>query len=228
MAGVIMDYSGLCLCCPSNFEAMEEQDLSYEEDANYLSFPRECKYLRIYLNTKEKRMETVLQSNYIHRWLHLMERIFTSNIDACSERLIITNLTNDLIDFYPYDEFEGDYSFEFWIILHEEEGKERQYSEYNSEPYLFDSPRKGFFESSGVPSFLSTPKRWTKMIMLMKHIDDYKKIMNYLFLETHRYPGTDCTSPLQEDPEANSVILQKFNRDLVYYNNMQKLILFLK
>ena len=41
------------------------------------------------------------------------------------------------------------------------------------------------------------------MIMSVKHIDDYKKIMNYLlFLETHRYPGTDCTSPLQEDPEA--------------------------
>ena len=50
--------------------------------------------------------------------------------------------------------------------------------------------------------------------MSVKHIDDYKKIMNYLlFLETDRYPGTDCTSPLQ-----------KFNRDLVYYNNMQKLI----
>ena len=51
MAGVIMDYSGLCLCCPSNFEAMEDQGLSYEEDADYLSFPRECKYLLMYLNS---------------------------------------------------------------------------------------------------------------------------------------------------------------------------------
>ena len=72
---------------------------------------------------------------------------------------------------------------------------------------------------------LLTPKRWTKMIMSVKHIDDYKKIMNYLlFLETHRYPGTDCTSPLQENPEADTFIIQKFNRELVYYNNMQKLI----
>ena len=47
MAGVIMDYSGLC------FEAMEEQGLSYEE----------CKDLRMYLNAKEKWIETVLQSN---------------------------------------------------------------------------------------------------------------------------------------------------------------------
>ena len=62
------------------------------------------------------------------------------------------------------------------------------------------------------------------MIMSVKHIDDYKKIINYLFLETHRYPGTDCTSPLQEDPEADSVIIQKFNRVLVCYNNIQKLI----
>ena len=38
MAGVIMDYSSLCLCCPSNFGAMEDQGLSYEEDADYLSF----------------------------------------------------------------------------------------------------------------------------------------------------------------------------------------------
>ena len=201
MAGVIMDYSGFCLCCPSNFKAMEDQGLSYEEDADYLSFPRECKNLPMYLNTKEKWMETVLQSNCLHRWLHLMEGIFTSNIDACFERLIITNLTNDLTDIYPYDEFEGDYSFEFWIILHEEQGKGGEYSQYNSEPYLFDPPRKDFFEDSGAPSFLSTPKRWTKMIMSVKHIDDYKKIMNYLFLETHRYPGTDCTSPLQEDPK---------------------------
>ena len=201
---------------------MEEQDLSYEEDADYLSFPRKCKNLPIYLSTKEKWMETVLQSNCTQRWLHLMKGIFTSNIDACSERLIITNLTNDLIDIYPYDEFEGDHSFEFWIILHEK-GK-GEYNNYNGEPYLFDPPRKDFFEGSGVPSFLSTPKTWTKMIMSVKNIDDYKKIMNYLFLETHRYPGTDCTSPFQEDPEADSVIIQKFNRDLVCYNNMQKLI----
>ena len=73
-----------------------------------------------------------------------MEGIFTSNIDAYSERLIITNLTIDLIDIYPYDEFEGDYSFEFWIILHEEEGKGTEYSKYNGEPYLFDPPRKIF------------------------------------------------------------------------------------
>ena len=33
-----MDYSGVCLCSRSNFEAMEEQDLSYEEDTDYLSF----------------------------------------------------------------------------------------------------------------------------------------------------------------------------------------------
>ena len=156
-------------------------------------------------------METVLQSNCIHRWLHLMEGIFTSNIDACSERLIITNLTNDLIDIYPYDEFEGDYSFEFWIILHEEEGKGGEYVKYDGEPYLFDPPRKDFFEGSGVPSCLSAPKRWTRMIMSVKHIDDYKKIINYLFLETHRYPGTAHTSLLQEDPGADSVIILKFN-----------------
>ena len=155
MAGVIMIYSGLCLCCPSNFGAMEEQDHSCEEDADYLSFPKECKNLPTYLNTREKWMETVLQSNCIHRWLHLMEGIFTSNIDACSERLITTNLTNDLIDIYPYDEFEGDYNFEFWIILHEEEEKGGECSRYNGEPYSFDPHRKDFFEGSGVLSFFS-------------------------------------------------------------------------
>ena len=113
MAGVIMDYSGLCLCCPSNVEAMEDQGLSYEEDADYLSLPRECKILPTHLNTKEKWIETVLQSNCIHRWLHLMGEIFTSNIDACSERLIITKLTNDLIDIYPYDELKVIIVFNF-------------------------------------------------------------------------------------------------------------------
>ena len=151
-----------------------------------------------------------------------MEGIFRSNIDACYERLIITNLTNDLIGIYPYDEIEGDHSFEFLIIL--EGAKGGEYVKCNGEPYLFDPARKDFFEGSGVPFFLDTPKRWTEMILSVKHIDDYKKIMNYLFIETNTYPGTDHTCPLQEDPEADSVIIQKFNRDVVYYNNMQKLI----
>ena len=62
-------------------------------------------------------------------------------------------MTNDLLDIYPYDEFEGDYSFEFWVILHEEEGKQGEYVKYNGEPYLFDPPRKDFFKGSGVSSF---------------------------------------------------------------------------
>ena len=49
MTGLIMDYNGVSLCCPSNFEVMEEKGLTYEEDADYLSFPRECKdYLPIF------------------------------------------------------------------------------------------------------------------------------------------------------------------------------------
>ena len=104
-------------------------------------------------------MKTVLQSNCIHRWFYLMEGIFTSNIGACSERLIITNLTNDLIDIYPYDESDNDHEFEFWIILHEEEGKGGEYSKYNGEPYLFDPPRKDLFEGSGVPSFCFSTKK---------------------------------------------------------------------
>ena len=62
------------------------------------------------------------------------------------------------------------------------------------------------------------------MIMSVNHINDYKKVMNYLFLVTHRYPGSHCTSPLEEDLEADCFIIQKFNRDLIYHNYMQKLI----
>ena len=48
-----MDYSGLCLCCPSNFEGMEEQNLSYEEDADYLSFLENVKiFLHILIQKK--------------------------------------------------------------------------------------------------------------------------------------------------------------------------------
>ena len=85
-----------------------------------------------------------------------MEGIFRSNIDACYERKVITNLTNNLIDIYPYDEFESDYEFEFLIILHA--AKEGEYFNDNGEPYLFDPPRKELFEGNGLPSFLSTPK----------------------------------------------------------------------
>ena len=84
-------------------------------------------------------METVLQNNCIHRWLYLMEGIFRNNIDACYERKVITNLTNDLIDIYPYDAFDGDYEFEFLIILHA--AKRGEYFNDNGEPYLFHPPR---------------------------------------------------------------------------------------
>ena len=48
-----MDYNGLCLCCPSNFEAMEDQDLSYEEDAYCLSFLENVKiFLHILIQKK--------------------------------------------------------------------------------------------------------------------------------------------------------------------------------
>ena len=60
--------------------------------------------------------------------------------------------------------------------------------------------------------------------MSVEDIEHYKNIMNYMYQESHRYPGADSTCPLQEDLEADSVIFEKFNRDLVYYNNMQKLI----
>ena len=53
MSLVIMDYSGLCLCCLSNFEGMEEQDLTFEEDADNLSFPRDVKiFLYILIQKK--------------------------------------------------------------------------------------------------------------------------------------------------------------------------------
>ena len=67
-------------------------------------------------------MEIVLQSNCIHRWLHLMEGIFRSNIDACPERFIITNLTNDLIDIYPYDNITSDFCLELMILEEAKEG----------------------------------------------------------------------------------------------------------
>ena len=79
-------------------------------------------------------METVLQSNCIHRWLHLMEGIFRSNIDASSERLVITNLTNDLIDIYPHDDIASNFCYEFMMMLQEVKGGE--YVKYDGEPYF--------------------------------------------------------------------------------------------
>ena len=151
-----------------------------------------------------------------------MEGISRSNIDASSERLVITNLTNDLIDMYPHDDIAGNFCYQFMMMLQDVKGAECV--KYDGEPYLFDPSRKDIFEGNGLPIFLNTPKRWTKMIMSVNRFIDYKKVTNYLFLVTHRYPGSHCTSPLEEDPEADSFIIQKFNRDLIYYNNMQKLI----
>ena len=48
-----MDYSGLCLCCPSKFEGMEEQNLSYKEDADYYHFLENVKiFLHILIQKK--------------------------------------------------------------------------------------------------------------------------------------------------------------------------------
>ena len=155
-----------------------------------------------------------------------MGEIFRRNIDADLERLIITNLTNDLID--VYQNFTNCFLFQFLITINDlteygEEENGREYSKFNGEQYLFDPPRKELFEGNGLPIFLSTPKKLTKMIMSVEHIDDYKTIMNYMLSERNRYPGQDSTCDLEEDPVDDSVIFQTFNRDLVYCNNMQKL-----
>ena len=53
-----------------------------------------------------------------------MGEIFRSNIDASSERLVITNLTNDLIDFYSHDDIASNFCYEVMMMLQEVKGGE--------------------------------------------------------------------------------------------------------
>ena len=98
------------------------------------------------------------------------------------------------------------------MLAEEDIQQGREYVKRNGHPYLFDPPHIDILHSD-VPIFLSTPRQWTKQVTQVKGLTDYKRLITLLdmFLFT--------------DQEKVQEIVCKFNRDMVFYNNMQQLLI---
>ena len=113
-------------------------------------------------------------------------------------------LTKELLDMYPY---KGDvnciqYVHEFMRTL------QYDYIQMNGDPCMFEPPDVQHFFND-VPFFLHTPLMWTEAVWEVNYMDEYKRVICHLnvCMLVHYITKQD--------------IIQKFNRDVVYYNNIK-------
>ena len=113
-------------------------------------------------------------------------------------------LTEELLDMYPY---RGDVNYVNYVS---EFSRTPQYDyiQKNGDPYMFEPPDVQHFVND-VPLFLHTPLMWTEAVQTVNHMDEYKRVICHLNI---------C---MLVPYITKQDIIQKFNRDVVYYNNMK-------
>ena len=132
-----------------------------------------------------------------------MDIIYKSRLDERSEKQLMYYLTKELLDMYPY---RGDVNYINYV---HEFRRTPQYDhiQKNGDPYMFEPPDVQLFVND-VRFFLHTPLMWTEAVQAVNHMDEYKRVichLNIFMLVSYI---------IKQD------IIQKFNRDVVYYNNM--------
>ena len=105
---------------------------------------------------------------------------------------------------YPY---RGDVSYVNYVS---EFNRTPQYDyiQKNGNPYMFEPPDVQHFVND-VPFFLYTPLMWTEAVQAVNHMDEHKRVICHLNI---------C---MLVPYITKQDIIQKFNRDVVYYNNMK-------
>ena len=194
-----VDFTGICQCMPPIPDPSCKQGSQTHEHVF-----RIVVRLPPYLNSSTKWMHILKSSYCIHRWIHLLYIIYKSRLDEKSEKHLMYYLTKELLDMYAY---RGDVNYINYV--HEfKRTPQYDYIQKNGDPYVFEPPDVQHFVSD-VPFFLHTPLMWTEAVQAVNHIDEYKRVICHLNI---------C---MLVPYITKQDIIQKFNRDVVYYNNMK-------
>ena len=120
----------------------------------------------------------------------------------CLKKYLMYYLMEELLDMYPH---RGDVNFINYV---QEFRRTPQYDyiQKNGDPYMFEQPDVQHFVND-VLFFLHTPLMWTEAVQAVNHMDEYKMVICHLNI---------C---MLVPYITKQDIIQKFNRDVVYYNN---------
>ena len=92
-----VDFTGICQCMPPIPDPSCKQG-----SQTYEQLVRIVVRLPPYLNSSAKWMLILKLIYCIHRWIHLLDIIYTSRLDERSEKCLMYYLTEELLDIYPY------------------------------------------------------------------------------------------------------------------------------
>ena len=194
-----VDFTGICQCIPPVPDYTCKQG-----SQTWQHVFRIVVKLLPYLNSSAKWMHILKSSYCIHKWIYLLDIIFKSRLDERCEICLMYYLTEELLDMYPYRGYVNyvNYVSEF------SRTPQYDYIQKNGDPHMFEPPDVQHFVND-VPFFLHTPLMWTEAVQAVNHMDEYKRVIYHL----------NICMLLPYIPKQD--IIQKFNRDVVYYNNMK-------
>lgn len=158
-----------------------------------------------FLDSDEKWGRTVVDCYCIHRVLNMMEKILRFGLCNYSLSRIIGCLCVDIVTYNPciWEDFYDDLMEDFL-----DDPSLGDYDE-NGDVYLFSNPYEHLY-SLELPDLISSSRKWTFLIENICSIDNYRWVLEELL------SNGDLQRWMVEG------ILRKFNRDLVFYNNMRK------
>lgn len=183
--------------CPCEKSVFDKTEKSFSKP----TFPNEIGFL----NSNEKWGRTVIKCYCLHRILNIMECIFNEKtVDIETQKDVVTSLSFHIGEVNPSIE-------DTFIEKIEEDIMDSRFNEYDIEgrAYLF-SPPMNVYQYNFSHGIVQIPKLWTKLIVSVKNIDNYRCFVEEI----------NSWEAFYGQKWLSRKVLYKFNRDLVYYKNM--------
>ena len=196
MAAILDDvnFTGICQCIPPlpDYTCKQGSQIWQHVVRIVVKLPP-------YLNSSAKWMHILKSSYCIHRWIYLLDIIFKSRLDERCEKCLMYYLTEKLLDMYSY---RGDVNYVNYVSGF---SRKPQYDYIQRMKILICLNH----QMCSTLSMMHTPLMWTEAVQAVNHMDEYKRVICHL--------NICMLVPYITKQE----IIQKFNRDVVYYNNMK-------
>ena len=211
--GHLFSYDGVCACeKPQDLEkhyilkhySLQYYDLIKVFNWDLIGFAVDMDYslCPTFINTAQKFSEVIFDTFCFHRYLHLMGAIFKCDMDSVREMCVVRNVCDSIMDVHRFRNGTNAIENRYFVGF-----DNYDYIQENGEPWPFDNPFEdhGYFNSL-IPMGMSTPRGWSTLISKINTWNDVITLLHHLEAFCEHY--------------LESRVVQKVNRDLVYWNNM--------